>query len=171
MYTVDSLENAIRDLYYSGITRADYEDASVEAMLDNIDFYALAQAVRHQARTIHTYTAQGKAPQSFNYRSGELFGQRATRLYEDFDQAHQNSTVMAGRTYELWLLEDMNLVAVACVSIGYDDGKYVTQYREISGEDGDPWDSGLCLDLEDLTVNLLDMCKSCGDGNMPIYEL
>ncbi|MDE7243302.1 MAG: hypothetical protein K2O18_04895 [Oscillospiraceae bacterium] len=171
MYTIDSLENAIRDLYYSGIASADYESASVEAMLDSIDFFTLLQAIRHHVRMVHIYTTQGKAPQSFTYRSGELFGQRATRLYEDFDQAHQNGEVMAGRTYELWLLEDMSLAAVACVSIGYDKGVYVTQYREISGECGAPWDSGLCLNLEELTSNLLGMCKPFSECNMPIYEL
>lgn len=171
MYTVDSLENAIRDLYISGVDSADYERTAVEAMLDGIDFYDLLQAVRHQAKTVYAYTSQGKIAGAFNYRGGELFCQRATRLYEDFDQASQTGSVMAGRTYELWLLEDMSLVAVACVSIGYDEGKYVTQYREISGGCGDPWNSGLCLSLEELTSDLIDMCKPCGDGNMPVYEL
>ena len=32
MYKIDSLENAVRELYYSGIAGADYEDAAVEAM-------------------------------------------------------------------------------------------------------------------------------------------
>ena len=171
MYTIDSLESAIRELYFSGVPNAEYESAAVEAMLDSIDFHDLLQAVRHNAKTVYTYTVHGKAPGSFNYRSGELFCQRATRLYEDFDQANQNGAVMAGRTYELWLLENMGLMAVACVSVGCGDGNYTTQYREISGECGDPWESGLCLDLEELTGNLLDMCKSCGEGNMPIYEL
>lgn len=171
MYTVDSLENAVRDLYCSGIANADYESTAVEAMLDSIDFYDLLQAVRHQAKTVYAYTSQGKAAGAFTYRGGELFCQRATRLYEDFDQASQTGGIMAGRTYELWLLEDMSLVAVACVSIGYDEGKYVTQYREISGGCGEPWNSGLCLNLEDLTHDLIDMCRPCDEGSMPIYEL
>ena len=171
MYTIDSLENAIRNLYYSGTTSADYESDSVEAMLDSIDFYALLQAVRNDTETVHAYTTQGVAPKSFNYRSGELFHQRATRLYEDFDQANQTGEVMVDRCYELWLLEDMSLVAVACVSVTVDEGTYITEYREISGERGDPWDSGLCLDLEDLTENLLDLCKPYGECDTPIYEL
>ena len=171
MYTVDSLESAIRELYFSGVDSADYEQASVEAMLDSIDFCTLLQAVRHHAQTVHTYTVHGKVQGSFNYRGGELFCQRATKLYEDFDQANQNGAVVAGRTYELWLLENMGLLAVACVSVGCDDGTYATQYREVSGECGDPWESGLCLNLEELTSNLLDMCKSYGGSNMPIYEL
>ena len=171
MYTVDSLKSAVQNLYYSGIASAGYESASVEAMLDSIDFYALLQAVRHLAGTVHIYTTQGSGPKSFNYRGGELFGQRATQLYEDFDQANQSSAVLADRCYELWLLEDMSLVAVANVSVTVDDGAFITQYREISGEDGDPWDSGLCLDLEELTDNLLDMCKPYSECNMPIYEL
>ncbi len=88
MYTVDSLKNAIHDLYYSGITRGGYESASVEDMLDSIDYTTLLQAVRHNAETVHIYTTEGRAPKSFNYRSGELFAHRATRLYEAFDQSN-----------------------------------------------------------------------------------
>jgi len=171
LYTIDSLENAVRNLYYSGITGADYEDEAVEAMLDSIDFYALLQAIRHHAETVYTYTTQGHAPKSFNYRSGELFGQRATRLYEDFDQANQCGEVQTDRCYELWLLEDMSLAAVACVSVTYDEDVYITQYREISGKSGEPWDSGLCLNLEELTGNLLDLCKPYSECNMSVYEL
>ena len=171
MYTLDSLETAIRNFYCSGIAGADYSEEAVDAMLESIDFYSLLQAVRHNAETVHAYTTQGSAPMSFNYRSGELFGQRATRLYEDPDQANQTGEVQADRCYELWLLEDMSLVAVACVTVAVDEDVFVTQYREISGEHGWPWDSGLCLDLEELTENLLEMCQPYGECDMPIYEL
>lgn len=171
MYTVDSLKNAIHDLYYSGIVKGGYESASVEAMLDSIDYYPLLQAVRHNAETVHIYNTQGRAPKSFNYRSGELFGQRATRLYEYFDQANQSGEMLVKRHYELWLLEDMRLAAAACVTVTVSRGLYVTAYREISGECGDPWDSGLCLDLEELTSGLLDMCKPYNKCDTPIYEL
>lgn len=171
MYTVDSLKNAIHDLYYSGITRGGYESASVEDMLDSIDYTTLLQAVRHNAETVHIYTTEGRAPKSFNYRSGELFAHRATRLYEAFDQSNQSDEILADRSYELWLLEDMSLVSVACVSLACDSENFITQYREVSGERGWPWDSGLCLSLEDLTENLLEMCQSYGECNMPVYEL
>ena len=114
MYKIDSLENAVRELYYSGIAGADYEDV---------------------------------------------------------DQTCYNGDVLTGRTYELWLLEDMSLVSVACVSLACDSENFITQYREVSGERGWPWDSGLCLSLEDLTENLLEMCLPCGECNMPVYEL
>ena len=171
MYTYDSLKNAIQNLYYSGISRADYESASVEAMLDSLDFCTLLQAVRHNAKSVHTYTTQGRAPKSFDYRSGELFDQRATRLYQDFDQAHQSGDILVERYYELWLLEDMHLVAVARVNVTVGGGAYVTEYREISGEYGAPWDSGLRLDLEELTSDLLDMCGPYNECDTPVYEL
>lgn len=171
MYTIDSLEAVIRNLYLSAVTEADYSDESVESMLGTIDFCALLQAVRHHAETVHAYTTQGNYVKSFNYRGAELFSQRATRLYEDFDQTNQTNAVRADRRYELWLLEDMSLVAVACVSVTVGEDEYVTEYREISGERGDPWDSGLCLDLEDLTENLMDLCDAHYECEMPVYEL
>lgn len=114
MYSVDSLEYAVRHLFQGGIGEHGYSETEVETLLHGIDFEALLQAVRHNAQTVHAYTTEGKAPMSFNYRGRDLFGQRATRLYEDNDQ-NCASIVLTDRTYELWLLEDMDLVAVACV--------------------------------------------------------
>ncbi len=171
MYSLDSFESAIREMYMQGVESDGYAVDSVEDMLDSIDFHALLQAVRHNAQTVYAYTTHSKAPKSFNYRSRELFGQRATRLYEDVDMTNQSGAIVADRTYELWLLEDMSLVAVACVSVASEREMYITQYREISGERGDPWDSGLCLNLEDLTENLLDLCKPYNECEMPVYEL
>lgn len=57
----------------------------------------------------------GTQEKSFNYRGPELFGQKATLLYED-DQSTMEIAVTT-RTLELWLLEDMSLVCVACVRV------------------------------------------------------
>ncbi len=165
MYSLNALEYAIRELY-----RTEGEGYSeVEEMVKGLNFEALLQAVRDNAQTVHAYTTQGAIPNSFNYRSKELFeGQRATRLYEDFDQSRGEAPV-ACRTYELWLLEDMSLVAVACVSISYDNDSYVTEYREV--KEGELCESGMYLDLRDLTASLLELCQPCYENEQPVYEL
>src|SRR5699024_5821191 len=35
------------------------------------------------------------------------------------------------RTLELWLLEDMSLAVVSCVSVNYDHDGYITQYKNL----------------------------------------
>ena len=71
MYSVDSLEYAIGELYRSGIGENSGLSADeVEELLDGIDFYALLQAVRHHAETVFTFATQGNQPKSFNYRGG-----------------------------------------------------------------------------------------------------
>ena len=56
-------------------------------LLKGMDYDSLLQAVRHEACTVYAYTTNGKPPQTFNYRGADLFGQRATLLYDDFDQS------------------------------------------------------------------------------------
>ena len=168
MYSVDSLEYAVRHLFQGGIGEHGYSEEEVETLLHGIDFEALLQAVRHNAQTVHAYTTEGKAPMSFNYRGRDMFGQRATRLYEDNDQ-NCASIVLTDRTYELWLLEDMDLVAVACVSLDCGDGEYVTEYREI--KEGDPWDSPMYLDLDELVDEINAMCAAYYESDIPLYEL
>lgn len=168
MYSVDSLQDAVERLFYEGVGGHDYTEAEVKLLLEGIDFEALLQAVRHDAKTVHTYTTQGKAPRSFNYRGGDLFGQRATLLYEDVDQSC-SSIVTTTRLYELWLLEDMSLTVVACVGLDCGNGEYVTEYREI--KPGDPLETGMYLDLEELSGLLLGRCCRQSEGSIPIYEL
>ncbi len=168
MYSVDSLEYAVERLFQDGIGENGYTDEEVGKLLERMDYAALLQAVRHHAQTVYAYATQGKAPKSFNYRGAELFGQRATLLYEDFDQSTA-AGVLTSRTYELWLLEDMTFAVAACVSLDCGNGEYVTEYREI--KEGDPWDTGICLDLEDLAEKLMGLCALSFEGDIPVYEL
>ena len=167
MYSVESVENAIRELYFNGVANEQYSRGEVERLLYGIDYEALAQAVRHHAVTVYSYAAQSKHPKSLNYRGADLFGQRATRLYTDLDQTVVEA-VTAARTVELWLLEDMSITAVSCLSVDYDGSCYQTRYREAKG---DPWDSGMLLDLERLTEELEALCCEYHENEVPYYEL
>lgn len=106
--------------------------------------------------------------ETFDYRGADLFGQRATLLYDDFDQSDA-AQVLAERRYELWLLEDMSLMAVSCVSLDCGDGEYVTEYREV--KTGIPWETEMYLDLEELSSKLLGMCCLQCESDDPVYEL
>ena len=168
MYIVDSLEYVIDRLFRCGIGEYGYQEQEVEELLQGMDYNSLLQAVRHDAQTVHAYTTQGKRPQTFNYRGADLFGQRATLLYDDFDQSDA-AQVLAERRYELWLLEDMSLVVVSRVSVDFGNGEFVTDYREI--KQGDPWKTPMYLNLEDLAERLAEMFCRCYEGELPIYEL
>ena len=167
MYSVDSVENAIRELYFTGVANDLYSREEVEHLLYGIDFLALTQAVRHRAETVYAYAAQSERPKSLNYRGQELFDRRATLLYTDFDQ-RISEAVTASRTVELWLLEDMSFSAVSRLAVDCGGGAYCTEYRE---KKGDPWDSGMDLDLERLTGELLALCAGYTEGSVPFYEL
>ena len=168
MYIVSSLEYVIDRLFRSGIGEPGYKEQEVEELLEGMDYNSLLQAVRHEAKTVYAYTTQGKQPQTLDYRGADLFGQRATLLYDDFDQSDA-AQVLAERRYELWLLEDMSLVVVSCVSVDFGDGEFVTEYREI--KQGDPWNTPMCLNLEELAENLFEMFGQCYEHTLPIYEL
>lgn len=168
MYIVSSLEYVIDRLFRCGIGEHGYKEQEVEELLESLDYNMLLQAVRHEAKTVYAYTTNGKRPQTFDYRGADLFGQRATLLYDDFDQSDA-AQVLAERRYELWLLEDMSLVVVSCVSVDFGDSEFVTEYREI--KQGDPWSTPMCLNLDELQENLMEMLCQCYEGKRPIYEL
>ena len=101
MYIVSSLEYVIDRLFRCGIGEQGYKEQAVEKLLEGMDYDSLLQALRHEAQTVHTYTTKGKRPQTFDYRGADLFGQRATLLYDDFDRSDA-AQVLAKRRYELW---------------------------------------------------------------------
>ena len=168
MYIVSSLEYVIDRLFRCGVGNPGYKEQEVEELLAGMDYNSLLQAVRHEAKTVYAYATYGKPPQTFDYRGAELFGQRATLLYDDFDQSDA-AQVLAERRYELWLLEDMSLVVVSCVSVDFAGGEFVTEYREI--KQGDPWNTPMCLDLEELRNRLVEMFCQCYEHELPLYEL
>ena len=168
MYNTQCLQFTIETLFRGGIGEHGYTDSEIRELLDELDYGSLLQGVRHHAQTVHAYAMQGRQCKAFNYRGGDLFGQRATLLYEDYEQSW-SGIVTTDRSYELWLLEDMSLVTVACVSLDCGDGEYVTEYREI--KEGGPWHTEIHLDLDELAERLDGLCGGSAECNIPVYEL
>ena len=107
MSRVTELEKALTTLFRKG-TEVGYTETEIDEFLENIDYHALLQAVWNKAETVYAYRADGKNALSLDYRSAELFKQRATLLYEDVGDSYIGA-VFAARSMELWLLEDMAL--------------------------------------------------------------
>ena len=105
MSRVTELEKALTTLFRKG-TEVGYTETEIDEFLENIDYHALLQAVWNKAETVYAYRADGKNALSLDYRSSELFKQRATLLYEDVGDSYIGA-VFAARSMELWLLEDM----------------------------------------------------------------
>lgn len=168
MYNTQCLQFTIETLFRGGIGEHGYTDSEIRELLDELDYGSLLQGVRHNAQTVHAYAMQGRQCKAFNYRGGDLFGQRATLLYEDYEQSW-SGIVTTDRSYELWLLEDMSLVTVACVSLDCGDGEYVTEYREI--KEGGPWHTEIHLDMDELAERLDGLCGGSAECNIPVYEL
>lgn len=161
------LEKALTTLFRKG-TEVGYTETEIDEFLENIDYHALLQAVWNKAETVYAYRADGKNALSLDYRSSELFKQRATLLYEDVGDSYIGA-VFAARSMELWLLEDMGFAVVAKFSVNAGEGEYVTEYRVYKGSD---WaDSEISLDLEDLMAELAALCDPYYEHEQPIYEL
>ena len=166
MSRVTELEKALTTLFRKG-TEVGYTETEIDEFLENIDYHALLQAVWNKAETVYAYRADGKNALSLDYRSSELFKQRATLLYEDVGDSYIGA-VFAARSMELWLLEDMGFAVVAKFSVNAGEGEYVTEYRTIKG---DAAQSEMCLDLEDLSDTLDELCGPCFECEQPVYEL
>lgn len=167
MFSVDSIRKSISNLYRFGVHEAGYAEASVEAMLDRIDFPTLAQAVRHNCQDVYAFTTGSSLPGFLRYRGRDLFGQRAALLDVIPDEFTPESP-MIRHVYELWLLGYGELLTVSSVRISCPClGGFEAVYREHGRY---PWESGVPVDLEELTVNLRKLCLPVYQGKVPLYE-
>ena len=105
MNKVIELENALTGLFRKG-TEVGYSETEINEFLAKIDYDTLLQAVWNNAETVYAYRADGEHEFSMDYRGTELFKQRATLLYEDVGEGFAGA-VIAARSLELWLLENM----------------------------------------------------------------
>ena len=93
MSRVTELEKALTTLFRKG-TDVGYTETEIDEFLENIDYHALLQAVWNKAETVYAYRADGKNALSLDYRSSELFKQRATLLYEDVGDSYNYKLAM-----------------------------------------------------------------------------
>ena len=150
MDAYEALKETFDDLFQQAVEEGCYTEDEAAELVESLDIYSLLQVVRHNATTVYSYITQGRQERSFNYRGEDLFRQKATLLYE------------------LWLLEDMSLAVVSCVSVNYDHDGYITQYRTI--KDTPVMDSELCLDLGELVEDLNGLCGPVYEHTQPVYE-
>lgn len=97
MSRATELEKALTTLFRKG-TEVGYTETEIDEFLENIDYRALLQAVWNKAETVYAYRADGKNALSLDYRSSELFKQRATLLYSIVENPKRH-----GKSYNKWL--------------------------------------------------------------------
>ena len=141
MDAYEALKETFDDLFQQAVEEGCYTEDEAAELVESLDIYSLLQE--------------------------DLFRQKATLLYEETDQVTME-IVVATRTLELWLLEDMSLAVVSCVSVNYDHDGYITQYRTI--KDTPVMDSELCLDLGELVEDLNGLCGPVYEQTQPVYE-
>lgn len=167
MYSLDSLKEAIDQLFEGGIGEDGCGADDVAELMEGIDYPSLLQAVRHNMKTVFAYSAEDQ--HSPGYRGADLFGQQAVMIYDTVGQFFSIGTVFSTRNFELWLLEDMQIAIVVHIYVSLNGDEYEADYRESKGIA--PKDCGKYLNLEILSDTLDELCVPVYEGKQPFYEL
>ena len=148
------LEKNIRALVKDGKTL----DLEYFVILDELNFAALLQAVRHHAETVFTYRINAAQGVGRDYRSQELFSGRATQLYSCL-APFSDSDIGVVRTLELWLLEDFSFAVVANMQVILGEGAIMSEYRVVKTCEFSEIHTEIPINLTDFARNLRDMCR------------
>ena len=170
VFELNDLTESIECLFLSGADGEHDEDEMLD-LLDGIDWKALYQALLLQGRRVYEFIAGGEASSRMNYRSRDLFGQRAVCLDEDiqFPQNTAEDNQVNTYSYELWLLEDFSLVVTSCYRMKIGGGTYRSEYRTIKSYDWQDteMDINFCC-VADALENLCNLVKNHG---YPLIEV
>lgn len=164
MFQKTELEAMIREMFSDAYERG-YTEEETEELLDGVDFSALTQAIRHDAEIVYAFRTDTKCEIGGDYRGQALFEQRATLLYEDVHEVLYDAAII-GRSAEMWLLENMTVAVVSCVTIMVGNEDVIAQYRVFKSWD---WEDCGIEDLEDFAEDLKAMCAT--HKGRPYYEL
>lgn len=167
MYSKKNIESAIRAAVLRLVSRDEIETA--QELLNRLDYAQLAQAVCGKAEKVYQYRMFGNDEGVFHYFGQELLAQQGTLLMciPKFRVEHCVTNVYI---LEIWLLADMNTVAVSnmrCIS-GCKENIYVNEYRTLKGELTEDCIRELNLNLSDI-VSALEMLSA--ERPLKFYEL
>ena len=166
MNKANQFKTCIHELFRGGKTL----DLTYFTILDNLDYAALLQAVRHHAEAAFVYKINAVQGAGRDYRSAELFPSRATQLYSGL-APFSDTEIGVVRTLELWILEDFSFAVVANMEIVVGEGAIVSEYRTIKTQDPNEIHNEIGLNLTTLAKNLRDMCQDYLKADLPSYEL
>lgn len=168
MFNPKLLEQAVANLIEQQ-NCGSYEIEEVEDALESMDYQALASTLWNKLEDVYVYKTDGKYAKAFNYRSQELFSQRACLLYSEFDSGSSDIVTI---TYcqELWLLADYSFAVVNSLTINIPDPQfqYDTEFRTVKsiGKDCE-----LLFSIEEMCTELSNLCGDYYEHEIPFYEL
>lgn len=134
------------------------------------DFPALLQVLRHDAETVYTYRINTCHGIGRDYRSTELFDQRATQLYSSLAPYHEDE-IGTARIMELWLLDDLSIAVVANMQVVIGKGTIVSEYRTVKTTNLSEVANEIEMDLPVLVKSIKEMCQDYRNASTPTYEL
>lgn len=132
--------------------------------------HEVVMALRDRAQNVYQYRIDTDFEMGFQYRSAELFNQRAILIYDEYEISTFSNATTTNYNTELWLLEDMRFMIVHLVRMVHNDGVvYESEYRTVVKQLNTRED--LFFKPEDLIEALEEMCIPIWEMEAIIYEL
>ena len=166
MNKAQQFEQNIRELL-ENTTSFDLEHLS---LMEQMDFTALMQAIRHRAETVFVYRINSAHDIGRDYRSTELFPVRATLLYSRL-APYSDRDHGAVRLLELWMLTDGSFAVVANMQLVIGSGVIISEYRTVRTTDTTALRAEMPIDRTALTRSLLEFSRAYLQSSLPRYEL
>lgn len=141
-----------------------------EELLNSLDTEGILQFVHHHAEPVYAYRTDTEELSGCTYRGDMLFTVPAIRITQVKD-ASCSEPLEFSRTMELWLLQDMSFVAVACVRVQDGERGFSSEYRTIRAREPSQFKSVIDLNYDLLAAIFYCLGQLKSYIPFPTYEL
>ena len=167
MSNLDRLKNEITDLYRVHGEKNGYSPATISHMINEIDFFALYQCLRHSTNghnVAHYIASTDNGPA---YSSSLIFPEEVLELCHVVDYDGEDNNCRMRHSIVLVVREDMSLAVLTCCETVIGDFEYWSAYHEIK----EKWPCEVAhIDLEKLHKRLTAMCAGYDERYSIFFE-
>lgn len=161
MNTIESLKAAINDIFQEEGPKFFFTPSEMNRLMHGLDFNKLYSALMDQRQTVYAFCSIGMDGASHQYFSSKLLPLNASLIWRSEPELFGTGDLPCFQFHELWLLEDMSVVATSCFQAAQDPECLASEYREIKG---DEWPDYL------EPINIFEMWKFLHELYAPVED-
>lgn len=140
MNTIESLKAAINDIFQEEGPKLFFTPNEMNRLMHGLDFSKLFSALMDRRQSVYAFCSIGMDGASHQYFSTKLLPLNASLIWRSEPELFGTGDLPCFQFHELWLMEDMSVVATSCFQAAQEPECLASEFREIKG---DEWPSYL----------------------------
>lgn len=161
MNKITGLKGAISEIFEQEGPQFFFTENEIGRMIRGLNYTKLFSALTDRSQCLYAFCSLGMDGDSHQFFGSKLVPQNASLIWRSEPELFGTGDLPCFQFHELWLLEDMSVVATSCFQAAQDPECLASEYREIKG---DEWPDYL------EPINIFEMWKFLHELYAPVED-